>query len=201
MRFRAARFLLSFFLFIGVLNAAPQPVTLPVAEQDALASRLFKEMAEAEKWDLDTFIADYKTVIVKCPDTPQAEMACWRLSNLYLTADQEPNHEGVIETLEHFTTKYPGNILYGEAKERLLISYKAILDWKKVGEMYEELFRLNPQPTDEETMRWSLGYGEALAELGKKDQAKKYFEEVLKKDNNRDSLEARVSRAKLEGMK
>ncbi|MBI3037813.1 hypothetical protein HYY75_02000 [bacterium] len=174
---------------------------LPLAEQEDLASKMFAEMASTDKWDLDAFISGYQKVIDKCPDTQWAEMACWRLSNLYLLANQEPNYVEMISTLKHLLRRYPETIFYGEAKERLLIAYKATLNWQKVGEMYEELFRVNSQPTDEDFIKWSFGYGEALKEMGRIEQAKKCFEDVLKKDDQKDSLEARASQIFLSALK
>ncbi|NLI77146.1 MAG: tetratricopeptide repeat protein [Candidatus Riflebacteria bacterium] len=173
---------------------------LPLAEQEALAKQLYKDMAALDKYDLPNFDQMHRTVIRKCPDTDFAQQSCWRLSNLYLMAEDSPNHEGIIEVLEHLIKTYPDSLLVPEAKNRLLQSYRASGQDHKVVVFYEELFKLNPNPDERDFMSWSLEYAEALAKIDRKDQARELYEKVIQMDNNRDQLEARVARERLAGL-
>ncbi len=173
---------------------------LPLAEQEALAKQLYKDMAALDKYELAQFDTMHRTVIRKCPDTDFAEQSCWRLSNMYLMAEDEPNHEGIIEVLEHLIKTYPESPLIPEAKNRLLQSYRATGQHDRVVAFYEELFKLNPNPDEKDFMTWGLEYAEALAGLDRKDQARALYEKIIQMDNNRDQLEARVARERLAGL-
>ncbi|RCK78047.1 MAG: hypothetical protein OZSIB_1823 [Candidatus Ozemobacter sibiricus] len=173
---------------------------LPLAEQEALAKKLYKEMAALDKYELAQFDTLHRTVIRKCPDTDFAEQSCWRLSNMYLMAEDEPNHQGIIEVLEHLIKTYPNSPLIPEAKNRLLQSYRATGQHDRVAAFYEELFKLNPNPDEKEYMTWALEYAEALAGLNRKDQARALYEKIIQMDDNRDQLEARVARERLAGL-
>jgi len=173
---------------------------LPVAEQEKLGEKLFKDMSALDKYDLATFDNLHRSVIRKCPKTKWAEESCWRLSNLYLMANDEPNHEGVIEVIEHLIKTYPDSLLVPEAKNRILQSYRAAGQNDKVVSLYEELFKLNPNPDEKDYVVWALEYAQALASLNRKDQARGLYEKIIQMDNNRDQIEARVAKEKLAGL-
>jgi tetratricopeptide (TPR) repeat protein len=173
---------------------------LSVEDQRKLGQQLYLQMSRMNKWDLDQFADLHQQVISKCPETDWAEESCWRLSNLYLTGLDEPDFPGIIKTLEHLIEKYPDSPLIPDAKTRLLIAYRETGRNDKVVEFYQEIFRLNPSPTEKQSMLWSLEYADALSATGNKVEARKLYEKIVEQDNRRDQLEARVARARLAGM-
>ncbi|MBI3037818.1 hypothetical protein HYY75_02025 [bacterium] len=179
---------------------ASSEAKLSLAEQEKLALKLYDEMFHADKWEFDIFVKAHKEVIEKCPDVELAQESCWRLSNLYLQGYDEPDYDGIIEVLGHLIKNYPNSPFLPDAKNRLLNAFQSTGRSDKVVELYEELFKLNPQPSDRQFMTWNLEYGDALAAIGKKDEAKKIYEGVIQRDNNQDQLEARVARNRLSAM-
>lgn len=166
-------------------------------EQKKLAEKLYEEMISLDKWETVRFEELHKQVIEKCPATDHAIESCWRLSNLYMMADDHPRYEDVIEVLEHLVTKYPNSQIIPDAKNRLLLAYKDGGHPDKVVVMYQELFRNNPNPDDRTFMLWGLEYADALSAVGKADEARILYQQVVEKDGGKDQLEARVARERL----
>lgn len=170
---------------------------LPAEEQEKLGKKLFTDMAQFEESNLDGFIQLHREVITKCPDTKWAQESCWKMSNLYLMGYGEPKYPELIEVLEHLITKYPDCILAPDAKNRLVTGYRATGQHQKVVEIYEEVFKNNPQLDEKTFMVYALEYGDALRGVGREADAKAMFQQVIDKDNNRDQLEARVAKDRL----
>jgi len=166
-------------------------------EQEKLAKKLYEEMIGLDKWETSKFEELHKRIIETCPATDYAIESCWRLSNLYLMADDQPRYEDVIQVLEHLVTKYPNSQIIPDAKNRLLLAYKNGGHPDKVITMYQELFKINPDPDDRTFMIWALEYANALSAVGKPEDARKLYEQVIEKDGGKDQLEARVAREKL----
>lgn len=166
-------------------------------EQDKLAKKLYEEMISLDKWETARFETLHRQVIDRCPATDHAIESCWRLSNLYLMADDRPRYEDVIQILEHLVTKYPNSQIVPDAKSRLLLAYKNGGHPDKVVTMYQELFKINPSPDDRTFMIWALEYADALSAVGKADDARALYEQVIEKDGGKDQLEARVARERL----
>jgi tetratricopeptide (TPR) repeat protein len=185
---------------VSTVSTPPSGGELPLAEQEKLAHKVYKDMDTLDKWETDKFEALHKQVIEKCPQTEYAQESCWRLSNLYLLVEDEPKYDKIIEVLEPFLSKYPDSPLVPEVKNRLLMAYKNSGNHQKVVEYYQEIFRNTPQPEEREFMVWSLEYADALAASGQKDQAKGVYQQIIEKDNNRDLLEARVARDRVNGL-
>lgn len=166
-------------------------------EQKKLAVRLYEEMIGLDKWETARFEELHRQVIEKCPATDHAIESCWRLSNLYLTSEDKPRYDELIDVLEHLVTTYPNSKIVPDAKNRLLIAYKDSGRNDKVIAMYQELFKLNPSPDDRTFMIWALDYANALSAVGKADEARALYEQVVEKDGGKDQLEARVARERL----
>lgn len=167
-------------------------------EQKALAVKLYQEMMDLEKWELDSFKELHRKVIEKCPLTDQAEESCWRLSNLYLLGEDPPDFQNVIEVLEHLLKQYPNTPLMPDAKNRLLVSYQQSGQMDKVVTLYEELFTLDPDPIDEKVfMVRALEFADALSAVGRTSDAQLWYQKIIERDDGKDSLEARVARERL----
>lgn len=166
-------------------------------EQKKLAEKLYEEMLGLDKWETARFEELHRQVIEKCPATDHAVESCWRLSNLYLMADDQPRYEDVIQVLEHLVTKYPNSRIVPDAKNRLLLAYKNGGHPDKVVTMYQELFKINSNPDDRTFMLWGLEYADALSAVGKAEEARALYQQVIEKDGGKDQLEARVARERL----
>ncbi len=157
-------------------------------------------MMALEKWELDSFKALHREVIEKCPTTGQAEESCWRLSNLYLLAEEPPDHQAAIEVLEHLVKTYPDSPLLPDVKNRLIISYQKTGQNDKVVSLYQELFTVDPNPKNDKIfMVRALEFADALAATGRDADAQLWYQKILEKDDGRDMLEARVARQRLQG--
>lgn len=176
---------------------AKEGTPLTPEEQKKLALSLYEEMIGLDKWETARFEELHRQVIEKCPATDHAIESCWRLSNLYLTAWDKPRYDDLIDVLEHLVTTYPDSKIVPDAKNRLLMVYKDSGRHDKVITMYHELFKLNPSPDDRTFMIWALDYANALSAVGKSDEARALYEQVVEKDGGRDQLEARVARERL----
>lgn len=185
--------------FVGSGEYKPSS-TLSKDEQIALAVKLYKEMMELGKWEIDSFISLHRQVIEKCPLSHQAEESCWRLSNLYLLGQDPPDYNNVIQVLEHLLKQYPDTELMPDAKNRLLMSYQQTGQADRVVALYEELFTKDPDPEDAKVfMARALEFGDALAKLGRTDEANAWYQKVIEKDNGRNEIEARAATARLSG--
>lgn len=170
-------------------------------QQKVLAVKLYKEMMELEKWELESFISLHKEVIERCPLTAQAEESCWRLSNLYLLGEDPPNYFGIISVLEHFTKHYSESDLYPNVINRLMLSYKKAGQNEKLVQLYEQLFERDPDPIDEATFfARALEFADALYAIGRNEDAQGWYMKILEKDNGRNLLQSRVARDRLAGM-
>jgi tetratricopeptide (TPR) repeat protein len=162
---------------------------LSLEEQEKLAKELYGIMAKTDKWETDTFIKLYNQVIEHCPDTKWAQESLWRLSNLYLLANDPPEYQKVIELMEKLISKYPDSPLVPDAKNRLRMSYEQTGNYKKAIALYEDLFAKNPDITEsDQYAALLLGYAKALAETGDTEKAKTIYQKVIDLKNTEEWL-------------
>lgn len=166
-------------------------------EQEELAKKLYTQMMALDKWETDDFIKLHKQVIEKCPSTDRAQESCWRLSNLYLMGVEPAEYDHCVAVLEHLLKQYPDTPLMPDAKNRLLIVCQKNEDYTRVCALYKELFERDPEPSDKVFMNRALDYANALVAVGKYDEAKALYKQVIEKDNNNNSLPARAAKRKL----
>lgn len=184
------------------LDLPPASPSLPLAEQESLAAEIFAQLKDADDWDLESFIAGYQKVITQCPQTVQAQIACWRLANLYLNAYPaaygEPNYEGIIKSLEHLLHAYPESPIALHARHRLLFAYEQAGRFEKVAEILQKhQADFADDADDDQCMVWALMYADALAKLGKTSEAKRFYEEVITRDRDRNDFKADIARRRL----
>ncbi|MFZ3136011.1 MAG: tetratricopeptide repeat protein [Thermodesulfovibrionales bacterium] len=164
----------------GSSPAEKKDTRLSLEEQEKLAKELYGIMAKTDKWETDTFIKLHNQVIEQCPDTKWAQESLWRLSNLYLLANDPPEYQKITELMEKLISKYPDSPLISDAKNRLLISYEETGNYKKALSLYEDLFEKNPEITEsDQYAALLLGYAKALAESGNKEKARAIYQKVI----------------------
>lgn len=156
----------------------------PVGDLDAqkkLAAQLYGEMVDLDIQELDKFSDLHRQVIKKCPQTKRAEESCWRLSNLYLIGRDVPENEKAAELLEHLLKTFPDSEFGASAKTRLIPIYQDLKNYRRVAELYGEMFKNKDQLPDGKFCACALEYGEALLAIGQKDDARVLFEEVVQR--------------------
>lgn len=97
---------------------------LTADEQNELAGKLFKQAAKTPKSRLKDFKEIYTEIIRRCPEASQVQEAYWRLTNLYLTAYDQPQNEEIIKLLEEFMRRYPDSRIIPHVRRRLVIAYE-----------------------------------------------------------------------------
>ncbi|MBM4146716.1 MAG: tetratricopeptide repeat protein [Nitrospira sp.] len=164
----------------GSIPSEKKDIRLSLEEQEKLAKELYGTMAKADKWETDTFIKLHNQVIDQCPDTKRAQESLWRLSNLYLLANDPPEYQKVIELMEKLISKYPDSTLVPDAKTRLRMSYEQTGNYKKAIALYEDLFAKNPDIAEsDQYAALLLGYAKALAETGDTEKARAIYQKVI----------------------
>lgn len=165
-------------------------------EQAALAKKLFQQMIDTPEDKLEVFDRLYKEVMERCPDTPQAEISYWRLSNLYLMAYEPPKMEEIITLLERFLARYPKSEGVPHAKQRLQMAYERTGRWCKAADMYDDAMPQPPaQPAgDGRNVAIYLLHAEALNKCGRLDQAKAWYQVVQKAGGAENGLEVQVAK-------
>lgn len=166
-------------------------------QQEELAKKLYTEMIDLDKWEIERFISLHRQVIEKCPLTDNAQESCWRLSNLYLLGTEPVEYDNCIAVLEHLLKQYPDTPLMPDAKNRLLVVCDTIGDYTRVIALYDELFQKDPEPDDKTFMIRALEYGNALSAAGKTEEAKSWYMKVIEKDAGKNQLEARAAAKKI----
>ncbi|MBI3039022.1 hypothetical protein HYY75_08245 [bacterium] len=170
---------------------------LPIEEQEKLARKLYKQMAETDEWEVETFRSLHQQVIDSCPDTTWGPESCWKLSNLYLTCYDPPRKEDIVEILETLLKRYPKSSYTPPAQNRLLVMYKDTGNHAKVVEMYSETFKDKTQLSDQEFFPKALEYADSLSQTGKTSEANQLYEEILQRDKNQEQFESTVARSRL----
>lgn len=158
----------------------PENRRLSLKEQEKLAHQLYETMAKTDKWDIEAFIKLHRQIIEQCPDTKRAEESVWRLSNLYLTAVDPPEHTKIIELMEYLLIRYPSSLLAPDAKKRLLVSYKGTGNYQKMIKLYDEAFNQTPEMlNDPEMTAYLLEYAEALSKTENIEKACEIYKKIL----------------------
>ncbi len=165
-----------------------------VDEQKKLAERLYATMAGTGDHEFKTFIDLHQQVIDQCPDTERAPESCWRLANLWQFGTRAPNYDRAIPLIEHLLRRYPHDPIVGTAINRLCMLYAAAGRKDKLAEFYAGLFAGNPDMPAETFLCKGIDYARTLEELGRKAEAKDWYEKVVAKDGTRNTPEGRLAR-------
>ena len=180
-------------LLAGQAQAADKP-KLSLEEQEALALKIFQDLGKVPEGKLDVFNHFYREVIEKCPDTERAEISYWRLSNLLIMGYDPPRRKEAIELLEQFLVRYPASKGVGHVKSRLLRLYEDTGDYCKATKLYKEIIPNIPDPPDRKGLSYWVLYAEALEKCGQKEEARKWYEKVLKAAKDPDSMSAMIAK-------
>lgn len=176
--------------------------SLSPEEQEKLAQQLYQDMSQIEENDRESFIAAHRKVIDKCPATKWAEESCWRLSNLYWTNYDSPKFDEGIPLLEYLIKNYPNSEFVSPAKKRLIVAFKDTNNNEKLAGLYAEMFKRQEEFTPGEFRARALEYADALVALGKKEEAKNLYQEIVKRSEEKSDFntEVEIAQEKLKGL-
>ncbi len=183
---------------LGLCQAAEK---LSPNEQKAKAKAIFTKLSQTPQEDLDVFYKGYHEIIEQCPDTEYAEISCWRLSNLLILGYEPARTKEAVTLLEHFLKTYPNSQGVPQVKERLVRLYEETGQYCKAADLYAEVVPSIPvPPSDQGLATWVL-YADALKECGRKDEAKLWYEKVIKHAKDPNSFSVQVAKDMLNELK
>lgn len=152
-------------------------VGLTLEEQQALASSLFTQITDTDRFEFERIEQLYLQVIRECPDTEQAEESYFRLSNLYRMGYDPPKYERLRLLLEEFLQRYPDSPGMPEMRERLLRAYENSGQWEAVVALYDEIVPAMPEDHPY-LLVTHLDYARALEGAGERRRALPVYEKV-----------------------
>ncbi len=177
-------------------GAAPVPSEKLIA-QAKLASELYDEMARTETWNVEVFKKNHRRVIDECPDTKWAIESCWRLSNLLLTGQHDPDREEAVRLMEHALERYPANNWEERFATRLINLLMEMQDYPKLRQFCEK--RLTKTDlSDEKRVVLNLRAGVASENLKDRKAAIDFFQQVIALDGNQGSVSVRAAKKHLD---
>ena len=176
-------------------NWAEQKLSLE--QQKKLAVKLFKEIIKTNDYDVETIESLHKEIIARCPDTVQARISHWRLSNLYLVGFDKPDFLAIIELLESFMEKYPDSKLIPQVQNRLFRAYRETGASEKILSILKKILE-NPAISSKTYAQYGLLYGKELEKSGQKQAAKSIYKAIVEKaDSNDKSYSVGIARNRL----
>ena len=195
MRLKIALILVLFSL-VSFCGYAQQK--LPLEEQKALAKKIFNDLKQLERSDYESYIAFYDKVIRKCPDTITAQVAYWKLANLYMYRMGPKKIPYAIELLENLIKKYPDTKFRAGAENNLIPLYLRNNDSEKLVDIYSNKIAKTPDNDSFKFAAMLLEYAEALEKIGDTAQAKIVYERVINNKKVKDSFLFRRAQRKLD---
>ena len=92
---------------------------LPVDQQASAAIEIILGLQKVDPQETAHFEAALKKLIATCPASEYAPQACWKLANLYLFAENQPDYDKALPLLEKIVNDYPASSLAGPCLTRL----------------------------------------------------------------------------------
>jgi len=176
------------------LWAGPAPAEkLSQEKQETLALEIFQKLAKTPQEDYEAFNRLYHEVIQQCPDTERAEMAYWRLSNLFILAYSPPRRKEAAQLLEQFLDRYPQSKGVPTVKQRLVALYEETGQPCKAADLYAEVVPRIPKPPDSQGLAYWALYADALKGCGKTAEACTWYRKVLAATKDKESMSAMIA--------
>jgi tetratricopeptide (TPR) repeat protein len=142
-------------------RASPQLADSPASSPQTLkAAALFEQLYETEEQDTETTADLLRQVIRLCPDTPYAEIAHWKYSNLLLFERESVDFQAIIDLLKGFPARYPSSPLIPDVTLRLLRAYRETEQYPQAISLLEGIVKTLPPDSPDRT-----GLGIQLSEL------------------------------------
>lgn len=153
-----------------------------LAEQNTLAREIFDDISSLDRYDLEEIEMLYLQLIEEAPDTVEAELSYWYLSNMYIQAYSPSRYADAARLLEQYQQQYPDSSLLERhfptfAKEgitlvenRLLRLYLETEEWEKQAAIYDRIIP-DPAAPDPHMVEELFLYAEAMKNVGRNEEA------------------------------
>lgn len=158
---------------------------IDISKQTIIAKELFYQLTNTSDNKAQKKI--YREIITKCPDTQEAQLAYYKLANIIMFEESEPNYYGVISLLKDFYVKYPKSQRLMTILPFLLRAYEELNKWDKIADVYSFVFANSPDVLKKDYIKHSYKYAQALERTNKKEEAIKWYKRTLEKDDGRDN--------------
>lgn len=182
------------------LPTAPEEVLpiLSTEEQETLATEILAQLVELDQDQVREFEKGYLTIIERCPDVPQVDVAYFRIGNLYRLAYDTPKNDKLIPLYEQFLKKYPNSEGIPHVANILTLCLSEVEDWKRLIEVEAHYFlrKLSQEPDDQEIARYSL-HADHLLKAGRQDDAVRWYKRVWVSDPDQHTFSAQIAQESL----
>lgn len=158
---------------------------IDITKQTSLAKELFVQLTNTS--DKKSQKSIYREIIIKCPDTQEAQLAYYKLANIMMFEESEPDYFGVIRLLKDFHIRYTKSSRLNTILPFLLRAYEELNKWDKIAEVYAFIFRNNPDVLKKDLIKHSYKFAQALERTRRKDEAIVWYRKTLEKDNGKDN--------------
>ncbi len=154
-----------------------------ITKQGPIARDLFNQIGSVN--DKNSQKRLYRDIIRKCPDTQEAQLAYYKLANIMMFEENEPDYIGVIHLLKDFHIRYPQSNRLGVVVPLLIRAYEELNRWDKINELYSYLFTNKPDVLKSDIIKHSYRYAQSLEKVNKIDEAVKWYRKTVEKDDGK----------------
>ncbi len=191
-------------------DSPPAAVASP-RTQRAIARELLREIDELEDWEHEPIERLYLRLIAEAPDTPEAEEAHWRLTNLYMRGFDPARDAEAAALLEQYRQRYPGSAMLDQrfamfstpglslVDARLLYLYDETEAWDKAAAFYKELIP-DPSAAPPSLIERFIAYGRTLEASGREADAVAIYQAYLKQADPPSEILKRAAHSRLQAL-
>lgn len=184
-------------LNIAVDSVPPLLGKTSVEEQNALAEQIFDEIGGVDSRNFSALKILYWKIIDECPDTKEAQIAYYRLANIYLFEESEADYGAVVELLKDFPAKYPKSHKMGVIIPLLIRAYEETEQPGKAIAVYDKLFKSGASLSDKDFITHSFKYAQALEKTGRIKEAVKWYKKTVEKEGRGNSYLVSLAKDRL----
>ena len=188
-----------------------QEAPLSVAEQEALAQKLFIRIGTLKDYNLEGMEKLYLQVIAQAPESRLVHESYWRLSNIYMQAFSPPKNKEAIPLLEKYLQRYPDSQALDKrfaqfatpgiplVHKRLVYLYKQEKMWAKAADLYAQLIP-NLDEANQNVLQHCIAYGQALENCHRREEAIAVYQGYLRNTEKYSETLQRAARSRLQAL-
>ncbi len=158
---------------------------IDAARQSEIAKELFIRLTSSP--DVKSQKKIYSEIILKCPDTHEAQLAYYKLANIMMFEGSEPDYRGVIKLLRDYHLRYPESSRLSSILPFLLRAYEELNMWDKLAEVYSYVFRNNPDALKKDIIKHYYKFAQSLERTKRKEEAIVWYKKALEKYDGKDN--------------
>ncbi len=92
---------------------------LPEGQQASAAVEIILELQKTDPREIAVHEKALQQIIFTCPASEYSPEACWKLANLYLYADNQPDYQKALPMLDKIVSDYPDSSVAGSSLTRM----------------------------------------------------------------------------------